>query len=512
MNNNKTLIKRSVGIQSIVPYKERINPKITSSFSLEELDYPKFALVPYSLSSLIITCSIIHALINFNASNPVNNIFSSNYNNNNNSNSNILKTSDNEAKMFNLFFFYFKLLFLFIVIFGISFLPDSIMRRPHPICWRFLFSCALFYQIILLFFATLTIDDARYLLKVFDLDLNKKPEYKSYGDNCDILTNTYPYVDFTEVYKSIDMYVFAHLLGWFVKYLAIRNFWLASFLSIGFEILELTFKHWLPNFNECWWDHLLLDLLGMNLLGIVLGNYIVRLFNMKNYEWLDINLYKRKESYNKYNSKTSIDKDKHLEMKNNNNNNNNNLINKLSQKPVLKWFFPVKVEIYNWDFLSSSKMFFGLLWLVIMILGCDLAHFFIKYVLWLPITHKLLAFRIFMWGFISIMGIREYYDYLTNKDNKRIGMFMWITHVMLFTEWSMIYKFSNGMFEEQFPKDVVYGWSIGFIIFIVLAINVIIKDLIKVLKNKTNSNYKTETKGLITQNSRNSIDIDYIKN
>jgi len=25
-------------------------------------------------------------------------------------------------------------------------------------------------------------------------------------------------------------------------------------LSVGFELMELTFQHLLPNFNECWWD------------------------------------------------------------------------------------------------------------------------------------------------------------------------------------------------------------------------------------------------------------------
>ncbi len=25
--------------------------------------------------------------------------------------------------------------------------------------------------------------------------------------------------------------------------------------SIGFEILEYSLEHQLPNFSECWWDH-----------------------------------------------------------------------------------------------------------------------------------------------------------------------------------------------------------------------------------------------------------------
>ena len=34
----------------------------------------------------------------------------------------------------------------------------------------------------------------------------------------------------------------------------------------------------LPNFKECWWDHVLLDLFGMNLFGMWLGSLVVRYF------------------------------------------------------------------------------------------------------------------------------------------------------------------------------------------------------------------------------------------
>lgn len=38
-------------------------------------------------------------------------------------------------------------------------------------------------------------------------------------------------------------------------------------LSIGFELMELTFQHMLPNFNECWWDSWVLDVALCNLIG-----------------------------------------------------------------------------------------------------------------------------------------------------------------------------------------------------------------------------------------------------
>ena len=48
------------------------------------------------------------------------------------------------------------------------------------------------------------------------------------------------------------------------------------FISIAFELCELTFQHWLPNFNECWWDSWVLDVLVCNAIGIYAGAAGVR--------------------------------------------------------------------------------------------------------------------------------------------------------------------------------------------------------------------------------------------
>lgn len=37
--------------------------------------------------------------------------------------------------------------------------------------------------------------------------------------------------------------------------LVLRDYWLCMVISIMFEILEYTLEHQLPNFSECWWDH-----------------------------------------------------------------------------------------------------------------------------------------------------------------------------------------------------------------------------------------------------------------
>ena len=76
-----------------------------------------------------------------------------------------------------------------------------------------------------------------------------------------------------------------HAIGWFIKMLIFRDLKICWFLSGLFEFLEISLKHNLPNFNECWWDHLLLDFLGCNVIGMYLGYVCCKYCEMKEYHW-----------------------------------------------------------------------------------------------------------------------------------------------------------------------------------------------------------------------------------
>ena len=83
-----------------------------------------------------------------------------------------------------------------------------------------------------------------------------------------------------------DVHFVAHFLGWFGKMLIIRDWYVAWIWSAVFELLELTFRYWLPNFYECWWDSLLLDLLGCNFIGIVCGHYFLKHYGVSKLNWI----------------------------------------------------------------------------------------------------------------------------------------------------------------------------------------------------------------------------------
>lgn len=82
-----------------------------------------------------------------------------------------------------------------------------------------------------------------------------------------------------------DHYILCHFFGWWFKMIIIRDIKLCWFLSVLFEFLEITFRHQLPNFWECWWDSAILDVLIANGCGIYLGHLTCRFARMKEYHW-----------------------------------------------------------------------------------------------------------------------------------------------------------------------------------------------------------------------------------
>lgn len=52
------------------------------------------------------------------------------------------------------------------------------------------------------------------------------------------------------------------------------------------ELIELTLQGVRPNFSECWWDSVVLDVLLANSLGIFLGMKTIQLVGAGEYDWL----------------------------------------------------------------------------------------------------------------------------------------------------------------------------------------------------------------------------------
>jgi len=454
-NNEKKF--RNVGLQTIMLTKEYVPPSVAIQHNLEIEEYPKIFALPHNFTALVVICSIISALA-FQENNMIISYFRDNM----------------KLGIF--------VCVLCICAFGSLFLPDSLLRRPHPIFWRFIMSVAILYLLLITFILFQDRDDARKLLTIFDRNLGKPLPEKNYAEKCEVFTDKYPFIDLKNIYDAFDNYLTAHLIGWYVKMLIVRNAKLCWILSIFFEILEITFRHWLPNFWECWWDHLILDIFGCNALGIWLGDLTCKYFEMKTYGWIkNTPTVIANEDKNCNNRKESL-----TNPENNKDNKNKESILKHSFG-FLRYFTPNYFVKHDWNILYSFKRFYSFIWFIFFMNMVDLSNFFGKYVLWIPPTHFILFIRVNIWAFLAMISTREYYEYISNKSCKRIGPFLWISHLILFIEWCIIFKFSEGMFTEEFPEYIKYFWLIVLVILSMFTIHLIIKDLLKII-NKKNDN------------------------
>jgi len=190
-----------------------------------------------------------------------------------------------------------------------------------------------------------------------------------------------------------------------------RDWYIAWICSILFECCELTFRHWLPNFYECWWDHIFLDLFGCNLVGMIIGHYFLKYFSIPRFGW--------------------VRRDKKAEG-----------------------------QETEWWCLKDVATLLGVTAFGLVNLAVDCNNFFLKYLLWVPPDHELLKFRVIMMGLCALGTASEWYDFINNKNCKTLGPFAWCMILIACIETLITIKFSNNIFVEPFPLYVKVMWSV----------------------------------------------------
>ncbi|KAF8399059.1 hypothetical protein HHK36_014925 [Tetracentron sinense] len=295
-------------------------------------------------------------------------------------------------------------------------------------------------------------DDARQFMKFLHPDLGVELPERSYGSDCRIYVPENPTSRFKNVYETLfDEFVLAHIFGWWGKAIMIRNQPLLWVLSIGFELMELTFRHMLPNFNECWWDSILLDILICNWFGIWAGMHTVRYFDGRTYEWVGIS-----RQPNIISKVCSISL----------NPSGLQLFNKywcwyfrislwpykpccflllFQVKRTLGQFTPARWDKDEWHPLLGPWRFIQVLSLCIVFMTVELNTFFLKFCLWIPPQNPVIAYRLILWWLIAIPTIREYNSYLQDKKPaKKVGAFCWLSLAICIMELLICIKFGHG--------------------------------------------------------------------
>lgn len=170
---------------------------------------------------------------------------------------------------------------LFVLILGLLIFPSGPFIRPHPLVWRLAFGVAVVYEIWLILIMFQTKENARQSMRFFDDTLGKPVDERSYAADCSFTLSA--------MWANCDRFVISHFIGWVVKALILRDAVICWVISLQWELIEMLFQHYLPNFAECWWDQWLLDVLLANGIGIYCGTRLASYLEMKEYQWGNYN-------------------------------------------------------------------------------------------------------------------------------------------------------------------------------------------------------------------------------
>lgn len=251
----------------------------------------------------------------------------------------------------------------------------------------------------------------QYILHIiYDERLGQPLVQKDYAADCRLITPEHPTSWMGNLTDHIDIFVLSHFLGWMFKALIFRNTVMTWLMSVGFEVLELSFEVYLPNFKECWWDHFLLDIFGCNLIGMMIGFYLINKFKMRKIHWF----------------MEPSEKTKNMS---------------LWQK--FKYSFTSRAEYIKndrWHWLSDMWTFNGVLFFCFTNYSIDLSYFFVKSQIHIPPPHWLFAIRIWILAFYSILSVNDYYDYIAERRGNAMSLPVFLTYFILICEWMLFYK------------------------------------------------------------------------
>ncbi|KAL7644845.1 UNVERIFIED_CONTAM: hypothetical protein RMT77_004662 [Armadillidium vulgare] len=309
--------------------------------------------------------------------------------------------------------------FFFLVISVLAF-PNGPFTRPHPAVWRIVFGLSVLYMLALTFVIFQDYRTVRGIfewffpdLKNFTIDMDKG----EWGEKCDDIT-------FQRLWQSIDFFCFAHFAGWMMKTLLVRHYGILWTISVMWEITEIAFSHMLPNFMECWWDAIILDVLLCNGLGIWCGMQICHWMEMRFYNWESIK-----------DIQTTSGKLK---------------------RAVLQ-FTPESWTAMRWlDPTCTYMRFLAVSQLVIFWQISELNTFFIKHIFEMPPNHPFNFIRVILLGAMSAPSIRQYYSYVTDPRCNRVGTQCWVYGMCMCIESLICIKFGGDVFQNAQVWYMIY--------------------------------------------------------
>lgn len=294
---------------------------------------------------------------------------------------------------------------------GVLFLPETSKARPFGLFWSFIQSISFTYALNVFVLCFFSKENLQYVLHtIFDEKLGRPLAQKDYAADCRFITPEHPTSWFGNLTDHIDIFVLSHFLGWAFKAVIFRNTTMTWIMSVGFEVMELSFEAFLPNFKECWWDHFILDIFGCNLIGMLIGFYLIKKFKMRKFHWF-------------------------LEPSEN--------TKQMTFWQKFKYTFTSRSEYIKndkWHWLAEMWNFNGVVFFCITNYSIDLAYFFFKSQIHVPPAHWLFAIRIWILAFFCILSVNDYYDYIKERRGNAMSLPIFLTYFIIFVEWLLFYK------------------------------------------------------------------------
>lgn len=318
----------------------------------------------------------------------------------------------------------------FFVIISILAFPNGPFTRPHPAVWRIVFGLSVLYLLCLIFLLFQSYKTVRQILvwidpglEHFHIDMDKE-----YGVNCSD-------VNLEKIWDHLDAFALAHFLGWAFKAILVRHYGICWTVSVMWEITEVAFAHLLPNFTECWWDALILDVMLCNALGICLGLQVCKMLEMRDYNWVGIN-----------EIQTTTGKIK---------------------RAVLQ-FTPSSWTHVRWlDPNCTYMRFWAICQLVIFWQVLELNTFFLKHIFEMPPTHPLVIWRLGFVGIIVAPSVRQYYMYVTDPGCKRVGTQCWVYGAIMASEALLCIKNGKELFSHTQATNIIVWLLIQFLMSVI---------------------------------------------
>ncbi|XP_042638047.1 phosphatidylserine synthase 2 [Orycteropus afer afer] len=313
--------------------------------------------------------------------------------------------------------------------FGVTQAKDGPFSRPHPAYWRFWLCVSVVYELFLIFILFQTVHDGRQFLKYIDPRLGVPLPERDYGGNCLIYDADNKTDPFHNVWDKLDGFVPAHFLGWYLKTLMIRDWWMCIIISVMFEFLEYSLEHQLPNFSECWWDHWIMDVLVCNGLGIYCG--------MKTLEWLSLKTYKWQGLWNIPTYKGKM-------------------------KRIAFQFTPYSWVRFEWKPASNLRRWLAVCGIILVFLLAELNTFYLKFVLWMPPEHYLVLLRLVFFVNVGGVAMREIYDFMDDpRVHKKLGQQAWLVAAITATELLIVVKYDPHTLTLSLPFYISQCWTLG---------------------------------------------------